>query len=127
MDGVHPHPRRAYALTALVALLSPPAVGLALAIHLLSHDNHAASPANAGVEIALHGHAHVEGTPPHGHPIVGGAAAPLPGRILLPLAAFVANAPEFNPDDPLGRRALSGYGPTHDPPPRRAGPPILRI
>jgi hypothetical protein len=98
-----------------------------LAIHLQSHDHHAASPANAGVEIALHGHAHIEGTPPHGHPLLGSVAAPLPGRVLAPLAAFVGDAPELILGDPLGRRARSGYGPTHDPPPRRAAPRILRI
>jgi hypothetical protein len=124
---VRPHPSRACALTALVALLSPSAIGLALALHLLSHDHHAASADSAGAEIALHGHAHVEGTPPHGHPIPASVAAPLPGRVLAPLAAFVGESPELILGDPLGRRALSGYGPTHDPPPRRAGPPILRI
>jgi hypothetical protein len=125
---VHPQPRRAFALTALVALLSPPAVGLALAIHLLSdHHHEGASPDNAGVEIALHGHAHIEGTPPHGHPIVGSAATPLPGRILVPPAALVGDAPEVILGDPLGRRGLWGDDPTRDPPPRRMAPPILRI
>jgi hypothetical protein len=124
---VHPHPRRAYALTALVAFLSPSAVGLGLAVHLLSHDHHAGSVGHAGAEIALHGHAHIEGTPPHGHPMLGSVAAPLPARVQAPLATFVADAREPIPGDPLGRRALSGFGPTHDPPPRRAAPPILRI
>ena len=125
---VHPQPRRAFALTALVALLSPPAVGSALAIHLLSdHHQDGASPDNAGVEIALHGHAHIEGTPPHGHPIVGSAATPLPGRILVPPAALVGDAPEVILGDPLGRRGLSGDDTTRDPPPRRMAPPILRI
>ena len=127
IQGVRPHPRRAYALTALVAFLSPFAVGLGLAVHLMSHDHHAASVDHAGAEIALHGHAHIEGTPPHGHPLLGSVAAPLPGRVLAPLVAFVGESPELILGDPLGRRALSGYGPTHDPPPRPAAPPILRI
>jgi hypothetical protein len=58
-------------------------------MHLLGdHHHEGASPDNAGVEIALHGHAHIEGTPPHGHPILGSVVAPLPGRILVPLAAW---------------------------------------
>jgi hypothetical protein len=125
---VHPQPRRAYALTALVAFLSPPAAGLALAIHLvIDHHHEGASPDDAGVEIALHGHDHIEGTPPHGHPILRSVAAPLPGRILVPPAAFVGDAPEVVLGDALGRRGLWGDGPTHDPPPRRVAPAILRI
>jgi hypothetical protein len=125
---VHPRSKRACALAALVAVVSPTAVGLALAIHLLSDHHHAgASPDHAGAEMALHGHAHVEGTPPHGHPILRSVAAPLPGRILVPPAAFVGDAPEVVLGDPLGRRGLWGDGPTHDPPPRRVAPAILRI
>jgi hypothetical protein len=58
-----------------------------------------------GNAIALHGHAHIEGTP----------------------AAFVGDAPEVILGDPLGRRGLWGNDPTHDPHPRRVAPPILRI
>lgn len=121
-------PKPAQAVTALVALLSPSAVGLVLSVHLLSgHHNPAAAAESVGVEIALHGHAHVEGTPPHAHPLVGSVAAPLPGRILVPSAAFLADAPEALLGDPLGRRALFWDRPMDDPPPRRAAPAILRI
>ena len=124
---MQPQARRAFALTALGALLSPPAVGLALAVHLLSdHHHEGASLDNAGVEIALHGHAHIEGTPPHGHPIVGSVAAPLPDRILVPPARVVGDAPEVVLGDPLGRR---GRGATARPTTRlhAEAPSILRI
>jgi hypothetical protein len=101
---------------------------LVLSVHVLSdHHDGAAAAEGAGVEIALHGHAHVEGTPPHGHPVVASVAASLPGRMLVPVAAFLGDAPEAVVGDPLGRRALSWDGPLDDPPPRRAAPPILRI
>jgi hypothetical protein len=125
---VHLHPRRAGAVTALVALLSPPAFGLALAAHLLVDDHHAGAPAgDSGVELALHGHAHVTGTPSHGHPLVWSAAPVLPSGILAPLAVCPGDLADTALRDPLERRALSWDGPNQDPPPRRAAPPILRI
>jgi hypothetical protein len=62
--------RRALALATLFAFFSAPLVGWSVTVHLLADEHgECAAPESAesvALEIALHGHTHLEGTPPHG-------------------------------------------------------------
>ncbi len=122
--------RCAFALPALLALSSSPTIGWSVTLHLTTDDHHSGgSPDHdgaLGLEMALHGHAHAEGTPAHGHPFLGSVAAPIPGKLLL-VAATIGDAPEVVLAETSARRLLSEAGRTHDPPPRVEAPSVLRI
>ncbi len=79
------------------------------------------------MEMALHGHVHEEGTPPHWHPLLTSVAVPIPGRLLLTIGTMVGDAPEAVVTVASGSRLLSSRGPTHDPPPRYESVSVLRI
>ena len=122
--------KQALAVGALLAMSSSWVVGWSVALHL-DDDHHRGAASDHGValdlEMALHGHTHSEGTPAHGHPFVGGVAAPLPGK-LLPLTEAMTACPRVSMvADPSGRQLLSQAGATRDPPPRPAALSILRI
>lgn len=122
--------RRALAVAMLATLASSSAAGWAVAFHLAADDHHGgASPHNDGIavlELALHGHAHDGSTPAHGHPLLTSNPAPLPGKPLVLIPAALGDAPELAAGSP-GLWPLLPSGPTHDPPPRAASRPVLRI
>jgi len=115
----------------LLALASSSAVSWAVAFHLASEDHHLGGSSHqdgvAGLDMVVHGHAHGEGIPAHGHPLVTSVAAPIPGKLLLLIGAMVGDAPEVVAAAASGRRPLSPRGPTHDPPLRHESVPVLRI
>jgi hypothetical protein len=119
--------RRLSAVAALAALLCPVVLGWAVALHHAGHDEADDAGSGAGIELALHGHSHVEGTPAHGHPVVGSVAAPLPERAVVVLAAFVGPSAALDPADLAKGRVQSGQRRPHDRPPRPPGTSILRI
>lgn len=123
--------KRAFAVAALLALPSSWAAGWSVAFHLATDDHHSAGSSDhggaLGLEMALHGHGHAEGTPAHGHPCIGSAAAPIPGRLLLLIGATIGDVPEVVRAEISGRGLLSEAGPTHDPPPRLEAVSVLRI
>jgi len=127
---VRPSLKRAFAVTALLALSSPSAIGWLLTFHLATGDHNDGHASNhtgvVGLEMAMHGHAHNEGTPAHGHPFVGSVAAPIPGKLLLLLGSLIGDAQEVMVAETSGRRLLLKVGPTHDPP-RIEAVTILRI
>lgn len=130
--GRVPHPlKRALAVGALLALASSSAVGWAVAFHVATDDHHGGGPSHhdgvVGLDLVLHGHAHDEGTPAHGHPFLTSVPAPIPAKQLLLIAAMVGDAPEVVVALTSGRRRPSSRGPTHDPPPRLESPSVLRI
>jgi hypothetical protein len=116
-------------LTVLAALCASPAASWAVAFHLAEEHNGTRASHHdetAALERALHGHAHEPGTPAHGHPFLTSAAAKAPGKLFQLIPAALADASELS--------AFSGSlltllpsGPTHDPPPRPASRPVLRI
>jgi hypothetical protein len=115
---------------ALLAVASSWVVGGAVAFHYGTHDDHAGGPArHSGLDLAtvVHGHAHTEGTPEHGHPFAGTMAAPLPGKQLLLIGAMIGDAPEIVGGETTRRPLLLRAGPTRDPPPRFEAVPVLRI
>jgi hypothetical protein len=116
---------------ALLAVASPWLVGAGLAFHHVTDDHHAAEPptSRGALDLAtvLHGHAHAEGTPEHGHPFAGSVAAPLPGKQLLLIGAMIGDVPEIVGGETPRRPLLSRAGPTRDPPPRFEAVPVLRI
>ena len=121
---------RVLAVAMLAALPSSSVAGWAVAFHLAEPDHHT-RPAQhrdgiAGLELALHGHAHEQGTPAHGHPLLTGGPARIPGKQILVIPAVLADAAEL-PAVGRGFRPLVSGGPTHDPPPRPASRPVLRI
>lgn len=113
----------------LATLASPPAASWAVAFHL-ADEHHANAQLHhdevAALERALHGHSHETGTPSHGHPVLSSGAAQAPARPLPVIAAALAAAPRLSAPG-IGLRALPPSGPTHDPPPRPASRPVLRI
>lgn len=123
--------KRVFAATALLVLSSSWVVGWSLEVHLAADDHHGVgSPddgGRSGLEMALHGHAHAEGTPAHGHPVLGSVAAPIPRKPLVLIAAMIGDAPEVTLAGCSGRRLFLQAGPTHDPPPRPQAVSILRI
>lgn len=123
--------RRAFAVTALLALSSSWAVGWSAALHVATDHHHDGdSPDHdgaPGLEMVLHGHAHTEGTPAHRHPVVGSAAVPVPGKLLVFVSAMSGDVPEVVTGDSSCLRLLSQGGPTHDPPPRLEAFSVLRI
>jgi len=123
--------KRALAVATLLALASSSAVGWAVAFHLATDDHHRGGSSDhddiAGLDMVLHGHAHGEGTPAHGHPLLTRVAAPIPGKLLLSIGVMVGDAPEVVVAATSGRRPLSLRGPTHDPPPPLESAAVLRI
>ncbi len=114
----------------LAALASSSAAGWAVAFHLTEGDHRGGASQHrdrvAILELALHGHAHERDTPAHGHPLVSSNPTPFPAKVLLLIPAALGDALEFA----AGSRSLgplSPSGPTHDPPPRLASNPVLRI
>lgn len=115
----------------MLAVSSSWAIGWSTAFHVANdHQHDADAPdddAARGLQMMLHGHSHAEGTPAHGHFVLGSVAAPVPGKTLLLLGAMIGDAPESVCCAASGRRVPSGRGPTHDPPPRLEAVSILRI
>jgi hypothetical protein len=122
---------RVRVVTALLALSASWAAGWAVAFHLATDDHHGPSAADRGglreLEMAIHGHAHSEGTPAHSHTVVGGVAAPVPARLSLLAPAMTGDTPEAVLTATSGHRLASQAGPNHDPPPRGVTVSILRI
>ena len=122
--------KQAIAVGALLALSSSWVLGWSVALHL-ADDHHQGDASedrvSLGLEMALHGHAHSEGTPAHGHPIVGSAAAPLPGKVLVRAGAMIGSPLDFVFAEPSGCPLRSEIRPTHDPPPRPQSVSVLRI
>lgn len=132
--------RSVLAVTSIVALSSPWAVGWSAVLHVATdhhqddghHDDadarhHARDhESEHGLQSMLHGHGHADGTPDHRHPLTNGSAASLPGKLLLAAAAaVVGDTPMLAAGACSSCRLLALGGPTHDPPPRSS--PILRI
>ena len=116
-------------MAVLAALASPPAASWAVAFHLADDHHGGPQPRHdeiAALERALHGHSHEKGTAPHGHPVLTSCAAQASARPLLSIAATLGDVPLL-PTPGGGLRGLPPSGPTHDPPPRPASKPILRI
>jgi len=128
-DAVRRSFKRAWAVTALLAVASPVALTVAVALHLA--DDHLDGSAHHGgardLETVLHGHTHDKGTAPHGHPFLTSDPAPMPAKQQLLVAARVGDAPEPVVPVTSGRRLPAAGGPTHDPPGRVAAPSVLRI
>jgi hypothetical protein len=123
--------KRAFAVTALLALSSPSAIGWLLTFHLATGDHNDGHPSDhtgvVGLEMAMHGHAHDEATPAHGHAFVTGVVgAPMPGRLLLMVGSMIGDAQEVVGAEISDRRVFSEAGATHDPP-RIETVTILRI
>jgi hypothetical protein len=122
--------KQALAVGAAFAVSSSWLLGWSVVVHVTDDHHHAQASDHsleAGLEMAFHGHAHSEQTPAHGHPFIGGMAAPLPGKLLLMVEAASAVPHGLVIAEPTGRRLLSQAGPTHDPPPRPVAVSILRI
>ena len=79
-----------------------------------------------GLQMVLHGHAHTEGAQAHSHPLIGNAAIPVSGKLIVSASAMIGDVPEVVWAETSGLRLLSQGGPTHDPPPRTAFS-VLRI
>jgi len=123
---------RVRVVTALLALSTSWAAGRAVAFHLATDDHHGGHAASdrGGVrelEMAIHGHAHSEGTPAHSHSVVSSVATPVPSRLSLLAPAMTGDAPEAVLTAASGRRLPSQAGPNHDPPPCGVSVSILRI
>ena len=122
---------RALVVAALLAQGASWAAGWAVALHLASDDHGGRASSEGGgalgLQMAAHGHLHAEGTPAHGHPVVGSVPAPMPGRVSLLAPAMTGNAPETACAALSGRRLAPRAGPSHDPPPRGTSVSILRI
>ena len=118
-------------MTSLVALVSSSAVGWAVAFHLATDDHHGGGSSHhdgvAGLDMVLHGHAHGEGTPPHGHPLLTSVAAPIPGKLLHLIGSMIGGAPERVATAASRRRLVLQGGPTHDPPGALEAVSVLRI
>ena len=114
----------------LLALVSSSAIGWAVVFHLATDDHHGGGSSHhdgaVGLDMVLHGHAHGEGTPAHGHPLLTSAAAPIPGKLLLLMGAMVGDAPEVVAPATPGR-LLWQSGSTHDPPGGLETVSVLRI
>lgn len=113
---------RVRVVTALLALSTSWAVGWAIAFHLATDDHHGLGASDRGgvgeLEMAIHGHAHSEGTPAHSHTVVNNVATPVPGRLSLLAPVMTGDTPEVVLTAASGRRLPSQAGPNHDPPPR---------
>ena len=122
---------RVRVVTALLALSASWAAGWAVAFHLATDDHHGHDPSDRGgvreLEMAIHGHAHSEGTPAHSHSVVSSVAPPVPSRLSLLAPAMTGDAPQAVLTAASGRRLPSQAGPNHDPPPRGVSVSILRI
>lgn len=122
--------KRALAVGALLTLVSSAATGWSVAFQVATDDHHGEHESHhggvRGLEVALHGHAHTEGTPPHEHSAVSSVVAALPGKMLLQIGATIGEAPEVVFAE-IRRGLVSAAGPTHDPPPRRQDVSVLRI
>lgn len=106
------------------------ALGWSTALHLAEDHHQESAPSNehaVGLELALHGHSHSQGTPSHGHPLVTSVAAPLPGKVFAASLAAVGCGSGLVPTSDFAGRLLSPSGPTHDPPPRLPAFSVLRI
>lgn len=118
-------------MAALLAQGASWATGWAVALHLASdgHGGRASSDGGGalGLQMAAHGHLHAEGTPVHGHPVVGSVAAPISGRLSLLAPATCRSVPEAVFRGPSSHRVLPPVSPNHDPPPRGTSVSILRI
>jgi hypothetical protein len=123
-------PRRATALAILAALVSSSVAGWGVAFHVTEPDHHGGSHHSddiAGLDVALHGHAHDSGTPPHGdHPLVTSGPARIPAKLILAIPLVPGAAAELLAAGAGIRQRLAG-GPTHDPPARLASRLVLRI
>ena len=123
--------KRAFVVSVLLAMASSSAAGWSVALHLAIDDHHSEDRSHdggvLGLEMALHGHAHTEGTPPHGHPVIASVAAPIPAKLLLLMGAMLGDAPERVATATSGRRARLQAGPTHDPPGALEAVSVLRI
>lgn len=122
---------RAFAALALAALPSASVLSWTAALHAADGEHHRGAstrPADAlRLDLALHGHGHDDGTPPHGHPLLLGGATPLPGRTLLLAEATLGAAPEIPGLVSPRLRLLSLAGSAHDPPRCFATPSVLRV
>jgi len=122
---------RVRVVTALLALSASWAAGWAVAFHLATDDHHGHAASDRGgvreLEMAIHGHAHSEGTPAHSHSVVSSVATPVPSRLSLLALAMTGHAPDAVVTPASGRRLPSQAGPNHDPPARGASVSILRI
>jgi len=122
---------RVRVVTALLALSTSWAAGWALAFHLATDDHHGHEASDRGgvreLEMAIHGHAHSEGTPAHSHTVVSSVATHVASRLSLLAPAMTGDDPEAVLTAASGRRLPSQAGPNHDPPPRGVSVSILRI
>lgn len=123
--------RRAFALAALLALASPTLVGWFVALHLATgHGDEVTAREGldpSGLEVVVHGHTHVEGTPTHGHPLLRGVGASVPVVLLVQLCALTPAAAESFSFDLPRSLPLSSIGPTVERPPRATAFSVLRI
>src|SRR5207244_1508127 len=122
--------KRAVAVAAMVAFSSSWAVGWSAVLHVAADHHHDVdSPDHEGalgLQMVMHGHAHIQGTRAHSHPVVARAAIPVSGKLIVSVSAMIGDVPEAVWGEASGRRLLSQGGPTHDPPPRPAVS-VLRI
>ena len=124
--------RPAYALTALLALVAPTVIGFSIALHLATDDHHGAAESHeddsVDLEMALHGHAHLQGTPSHGHPLLRSAGAATPAATNLVMSAILGGAPAARLFGSPDQHLLACVRPALERPPK---PPkttaILRI
>jgi hypothetical protein len=118
------------AVATLVALAASAMTGWAVAFHLTDPDHHVGSARHhdgiPGLVLVLHGHAHEQDTPAHGHPLLTSSPARVSGRQVLVMPVLLGEATVLLAAG-AGMRALPIPGPTHDPPPRPLLRPVLRI
>ena len=117
-------------MATLLGLSSAWAAGWAVALHVALHhddDQPVSEGRPCGLDLATHGHLHSEGTPDHDHPVVGGAAVSLPGRLSFRVPAMTGDGPQWIAGPPPVRRLSMRMDPSHDPPPRGVSVSILRI
>jgi len=116
-------------VTALLALAASWAAGWAVAFHLASDDHGGRATSDGGgalgLQMAVHGHVHAEGTPEHGHPVVGSAPVPIRARLSLLAPVMTGDAPEVVLTAASSRWLASPSAANHDPPPRSIF--VLRI
>lgn len=122
---------RAVAAVALVTLSVSPMLCWTAVFHAVADNHHRRASTGRGdavrLDLALHGHGHDDGTPPHRHPLLVSGTTPLPGRALVLAGAMNGGAPEVPRLAPPRLRLLSPPGSAHDPPPRFATPSVLRV
>lgn len=124
---------RAVAAIALATLCSTSALAWAATLHAAIDHPHRDGAEHHGrtirldLALALHGHAHEDGTAPHDHPVLVSGATPLPGRAFLLIGATIGGVPE-PAAIVLPRLGLpSAGGPTHDPPSPADAVSVLRV